>query len=124
MKDGVMKATWIFNALGAVFGLLAVIAGAMAAHAISDPHAAAMVEKAALYALLHAGLLVVWSGTGVLALVIRLTMTGGIVLFSGSIIGKYVFDLYALSALAPTGGVLLMVGWALLILYAILNRRT
>lgn len=118
-----MNTTWIFNALAAVFGLLAVIAGAMAAHAISDPHAAAMVEKAALYALLHAGLLVVWSGTGVLALVIRLTMTGGIVLFSGSIIGKYVFDLYALSALAPTGGVLLMVGWALLVLYAVLNRR-
>lgn len=118
-----MNTTWIFNAAGAVFGLLAVIAGAMAAHAISDPHAAAMVEKAALYALLHAVLLVLWQGAGMLALVIRLVIAGGIVLFSGSIIGKYVFDLYALSALAPTGGIMLMVGWVLLALYAILNRR-
>jgi uncharacterized membrane protein YgdD (TMEM256/DUF423 family) len=118
-----MNTTWIFNAVGAVLGLLAVIAGAMAAHAISDPHGAAMVEKAALYALLHAVLLVVWAGTGTLALVIRLVMTGGIALFSGSIIGKYIFDLYSLSALAPTGGVMLMAGWVLLALYAILNRR-
>lgn len=118
-----MTMTWILKAVAALLGLAAVIAGAMAAHAIADPHAAAMVEKAALYALIHAAIVVAWTGAGGLGIAVRGVLCAGILLFSGSIMGKYIFDLPGLAALAPAGGVLLMAGWALLALYAALNRR-
>ncbi len=109
--------------IAGIFGLLGVMGGAMAAHAISDPHAANMVETAALYALIHAGVLLCWPTPGKMAMAARLALILGVVLFSGSLALKYAFGLYAVSQLAPIGGVFLMAGWVLIIMRSMPWRR-
>lgn len=109
--------------LAGMFGLLGVLGGAMAAHTISDPHAANMVETAALYALIHAGVLLCWQPSGRIAMAARLALILGVLLFSGSLALKYTLGFYAVSALAPIGGIFLMAGWALIIVQALKGRR-
>lgn len=114
--------------IAGIFGLLGVIGGAMTAHAISDPHAADMVETAALYALIHGGVLLCWPGNqgpgrGRMAFAARIALILGVVLFSGSLALKYAFGLYAVSQLAPMGGLFLMAGWVLIIAQALMRRR-
>ena len=98
--------------IGALFATTAVMLGAYAAHAITDPLAAMAVDKAANYQLIHAiALIVATFLQGRIALISRLCFTVGMVLFCGSIEVKYLLHLNDLSKFAPTGGVLLMVAW-------------
>ena len=100
------------------------MAGAVAAHAIRDPHAAEMVKTAALYALIHAAVLVCWDGFGKTGNLAKGAITLGVLFFSGAIIVKYVLHISLIGDLAPAGGVLLMAGWLMIVFETISHRRS
>jgi len=104
---------WVIVA--ALLGLLGVALGAIAAHAISDPKAVAAVEKAAVYQLIHVfALLFVSQQTGRWARLSCWFFLVGITLFCGSIEVKYLLGIHHATALAPSGGICLMLGWVFL----------
>ena len=104
------RSNWI--GLAAFLGLIAVIIGAVAAHAVADPKAVAALEKAALYQLIHAAVLLFVCGlTGRSAQISRWLLLAGIVMFCGSIELKYLLNVQGATAVAPLGGVCLMLGW-------------
>lgn len=120
-----------YGAIGAVFGLIAVGAGAFGAHALRDGLAPAMLEvfeTAARYQLTHAVALVVVA----FALERRVStslhaaaalFTAGIVLFSGSLYALSLVGPPAWGAVTPFGGACFLAGWACLAL-GFLGRRT
>ena len=91
--------------------------GAVAAHAIADAHAAAMAEKASLYQLIHAVLLL-WLADrqGKIFGLARWVFMAGIILFCGSLYLKAISGWAEATALAPLGGISLMAGWLLIVL--------
>jgi uncharacterized membrane protein YgdD (TMEM256/DUF423 family) len=110
-----MQRIWI--ALGSLAGFGAVAMAAFAAHGIADPTAARIVGSGVqmqgwhALALLATGL---WTPRGGrLAHAAGFAFTAGLLLFCGSV---YSLGLAGISwgILAPTGGILLMVGWLLL----------
>ena len=100
-------------------GLTAVLIGAVAAHVLTDGSAIAAVERASNYQLVHAVILAVTTlMTGKLIGICRWCFLLGMVLFSGSIYLKYIFGLLDATKIAPTGGLLLMLGWLCLAISA------
>ncbi len=101
--------------IATVLGLIAVAVGAIAAHAMSDPKAVAAVEKAALYQLIHVlALLFASQQAGRFATISCWFFLLGIVLFCGSITLKYLLGVQSATAVAPSGGICLMLGWVFL----------
>lgn len=114
-------------AAGAVLGFLGVAAGAFGAHAVRDrisPERLDNWKTAADYQLWHALATIAagfaatrWeSGAAAAA---GWCFVAGTVVFSGSLYALALSDRRGLGALTPVGGVLLLIGWALLILAAI-----
>jgi uncharacterized membrane protein YgdD (TMEM256/DUF423 family) len=104
---------WVVVA--ALLGFLGVAIGAVAAHAISDPKAVAAIEKAAVYQLIHVlTLLFVSQHDGRWAKLSCWFFLIGITLFCGSIEVKYLLGIQNATALAPSGGICLMLGWIFL----------
>jgi len=117
-----------FLIAGALFGLLAVILGAFAAHglkgAISEESLNSF-ETGVKFQMYHALLLLIIGATNVLSdkasKLIYYLIFAGIVLFSGSI---YLLSTGAISGidftpialLTPIGGTLLIAGWVILLL--------
>lgn len=104
-----------WGVIAALLGLTAVALGAVAAHTVADAQAAQALERASLYQLIHA--LVLLYATGLsdkAALLARIFLLVGIVLFCGSIELKYLFSVAQAVVVAPTGGVALMLGWLML----------
>lgn len=112
----------IFFALGTLSALLAVAAGAFGAHALRarlEPMALEAWKTGAHYQLVHAlALLAVayaasrfpsgpWQAAG-------WCFVAGTALFSGSLYGLSALGLKFLGPITPLGGLLFMVGWALL----------
>jgi len=111
------KKFWLFTA--ALNGLIAVIMGAVAAHAVADPQMAAMAEKASLYQLIHAVVLLSLSNRpGKFIEWARRMFLIGIILFSGTLYIRVLTEWAPITNLAPTGGLSLMAGWLLLMLAA------
>lgn len=108
--------------IAAFYGAAGVGAGAMASHAIADPHAADMVKIAAIYALIHAVLLACWTQHGTIATAARTALALGVALFSGGIMVKYILGLAVAAVLAPTGGTLLMLAWLLIAISAVSHK--
>jgi len=121
-----MQRTWI--ALGSLAGLTAVAMAAVAVHGLGglDPAALAMVRSGIemqgwhALALLACGLwaprggrLADWAGTAFAA---------GILLFCGALYALALGEV-RLGIMAPVGGTLLMAGWALLGLSAVIAAR-
>lgn len=115
-----MARLWIV--LGALAGLLAVAFSTVAAHALPtrlDPARLRMVESAIQIQGWHALALVltgVWverSGAARLANLAGLAFALGLVLFCGAVYGLALGGV-RLGPTAPTGGILLMLGWLLL----------
>lgn len=115
-----------FWMLGCAFGLLAVAAGALGAHALRarlGPDLLAVWETAARYQMYHAlALLAVamaagrWPGGGWgLA---GWLFTAGIVVFSGSLYLLAFSGVRWLGAITPIGGVCFLAGWVALALAA------
>jgi len=107
------KKFWLFTA--ALNGLLAVIMGAVAAHAVADSQLAMMAEKASLYQLIHAVVLLSLSNRpGKFTKWARRMFLIGIILFSGTLYIRALTEWAPITKLAPTGGLSLMAGWLLL----------
>ena len=104
-----------WSVIAALLGLTAVALGALAAHVVPEPQAAQALERASLYQLIHALVLLYAAGLpGRAALLGRLLLLTGIVLLCGSIELKYLFAVAQAVIVAPTGGVALMLGWLML----------
>ncbi len=120
----------LFFALGALFCLFAVAAGAFGAHWLGsrlDAKALTTFETAARYQVYHGlGLIVAawalrqWPGPG--GLVAGYAFTAGIVLFCGSLYALSFGSPRILGAVAPLGGLGFMVGWGSLALAALLSK--
>jgi uncharacterized membrane protein YgdD (TMEM256/DUF423 family) len=126
-QGGDMQRIWI--ALGSLAGLTAVAMAALAAHGMAwlDPPALAMMRSAIeiqgwhALALLACGL---WSPSGGrLADWAGAAFALGIVLFCGAVYAVALSGV-RLGIIAPLGGTLLMVGWLLLGLSAIVTTRS
>jgi len=119
-----MARLWI--GLGALAGLLAVAMGALTAHGIADDtarqiaHSAVEMQAWHALALLGTGL---WAPRGGrLADLAGAAFVLGLLAFCGAVYALAFAGLHA-GKLAPTGGVLLMLGWALLGLSALRPAR-
>jgi uncharacterized membrane protein YgdD (TMEM256/DUF423 family) len=118
-------ATWI--RIGAVFGGLAVAAGAFGAHGLRerlDARSLEIFETAAKYQMYHALALV---AVGAFAMTGRvgaaLTVAGwsflvGILVFSGTLYGLSISGIRWLGMITPIGGVAMIVGWVALAIAA------
>jgi uncharacterized membrane protein YgdD (TMEM256/DUF423 family) len=111
-----------FVLLAAIFGMLAVLAGAFGAHALREVVAPRLLEvwaTAVRYQMWHALALL---GVAMLvehlsSVVLRWLMCvwiAGICLFSGSLYLLVLSGIKLFGALTPFGGLLLIVGWGLL----------
>ncbi len=117
-------------AIAAVFGLLAVIAGAAGTHALRDTLDAGALrtfETAARFQMYHAlallavGILAMRWQTRIL-IVSAVLFTLGILLFSGSLYILALTGIGIFGAIAPIGGISLMAAWTSLILAAFRTR--
>ena len=113
--------------LGAILGFLGVAAGAFGAHAIRErvsPERLDNWKTAADYQLWHAlatiasALIAVRWASGAAAAA-GWCFVAGVVVFSGSLYALALTDRRKLGAITPIGGVLLLAGWALLVVAAI-----
>ena len=122
--------TRFWMAVGASFGLLSVVAGALAIHSLRgvlDAGSLNTFETAARFQMYHAlallatGLLADRSTSGLFTLAGWL-FTVGILLFSGSLYILALTGIGAFGAVAPVGGVSLIAGWTALV-FGILGSK-
>jgi uncharacterized membrane protein YgdD (TMEM256/DUF423 family) len=112
-----------WRCVAGLFGTSGVILGALAAHAAVDPLATAAVERGSIYQLIHAvALLALAPVRGRVALLAKLALALGILLFSGSIALKHLAGVEALGFLTPIGGTCLILGWGLVVVHAALAK--
>lgn len=111
----------LFPTLGALFGALAVAAGAFGAHALRarlEPRDLEVFETAARYQVYHALALlaVAWAmgGNRQWGLAAGWLFVAGIVVFSGSLYALVLTGQRWLGAVTPLGGVALILGWVCL----------
>ncbi|MEI8387672.1 MAG: DUF423 domain-containing protein [Verrucomicrobiota bacterium] len=101
--------------LAAVLGFTGVALGAFGAHGLKNMLAAngtaAIWQTAVLYQLVHA-VASLWAAER-RPLVARL-WAAGVVLFSGSLYALAITNIKWLGAITPIGGVLFLIGWAML----------
>ena len=107
--------------VGALLSFLAVAIGAFARHSLEpklSPESIAIFDIGARYHALHAlgvvvvGILVAYGDPKRLRLA-GWFLTGGIVIFAGSLYTLALTGMRLLGALAPVGGLSLMIGWVL-----------
>jgi len=116
--------TIFWTRIGSIFMLLSVAAGAFGAHALKARLSEDMLtvfETGARYQAYHAlGILVAaWAGTqfaGRFPAYAAACFTVGILIFSGSLYALSLTGMRKLGMITPIGGLLFMVGWALLAL--------
>jgi uncharacterized membrane protein YgdD (TMEM256/DUF423 family) len=115
--------------VGAVFGLLSVVVGAAGTHVLEsriDADSLDTLETAVRFQMYHAlALLMVGALAGTWGhRMLNLTgwlFTAGTLIFSGSLYLIAFTDIGAFGAVAPIGGLALILGWASLILAALLR---
>ena len=102
--------------LAAILGFTGVALGAFGAHGLKDVLAAngtaAIWQTAVLYQLVHA-VASLWAAEH--RPVVARLWAAGIVVFSGSLYALALTNIRWLGAITPVGGVLFLIGWALLI---------
>ena len=104
-----------FAVAGAILGFLGVAAGAFGAHGLKGslaPDRLEIFETAVRYQLIHAVALLVVPSLG--AEKAGWAFLAGTIVFSGSLYVLVLADQRWLGAVTPIGGLLLLVGWALL----------
>ncbi len=116
----------IWLALAALNGLMAVAAGAFGAHAASDPQVKEWLRTGAQYQMVHAvaalacyGLLRAAIGPASWA---AWLFTVGALIFGGSLYVMAMTGVRAMGAITPVGGLLLMLGWAVLLYGAVAGQ--
>jgi uncharacterized membrane protein YgdD (TMEM256/DUF423 family) len=117
-----------FLLIGAVLGFLGVAFGAFGAHALKNrlsPELLAVFETGVRYQMYHAfAVLIVAAAIGHIGNARLLVIAGwlffaGILLFSGSLYALALTGVGILGAITPLGGVLFLIGWACLAVFAI-----
>lgn len=123
-----MAMKWV--AVAAMLGLMAVAAGAFGAHLLKDKLIAkdlTAFETAARYQMYHAlaliatAWIIVHHPTRTANLAAWLFLIG-VIFFSGSIYGLVFFKWRWLGPVTPLGGLLLMLGWLMLIIAALSKK--
>jgi uncharacterized membrane protein YgdD (TMEM256/DUF423 family) len=116
-----------FLLVAAILGFLGVALGAFGAHGLRSrlsPEMLAVFETAVRYQMYHVfALLIVSAAIGHLGNARLLVMAGwfffaGILIFSGSLYALALTSTSALGAITPFGGLALLIGWAILALFA------
>jgi uncharacterized membrane protein YgdD (TMEM256/DUF423 family) len=98
-------------------GLMAVIMGAVAAHAIGDAEASALAAKASLYQLIHAAILLFIAQREERFLgLARWAFLTGMILFCGTLYLKALDIAPQMIMAAPAGGIAFMAGWLLIVI--------
>lgn len=110
---------------GGFLGMFAVALGAFGAHGLEDkvsPDKLEIFHTGTRYHLLHS-LLLVALGLASVTIPTRITISLvlGIFIFSGSLYGIVLTGISRLGMITPVGGLLLIVGWAQIGLWAILK---
>jgi len=117
-----------FLLVGAVLGFLGVALGAFGAHALRSrlsPEMLAVFETGVRYQMYHAfAVLIVAAAIGHIGNARLLAIAGwlffaGILLFSGSLYALALTGVGIFGAVTPIGGLLFLVGWACLALFAV-----
>ena len=110
------RTLWI--RLAAVSGLLSVVAGAFAAHRITDPQAREWLRTGASYQAIHALAallsLALFPNPGPTARRVPAIFLAGTVFFSGSLYAMALGGPRWLGAVTPLGGLLFLAGWGIL----------
>src|SRR6185436_17411646 len=116
-----------FLLIGAVLGFFGVAFGAFGAHALKSrlsPEMLAVFETGVRYQMYHAfAVLIVAAAIGHIGNARLLAMAGwfffaGILLFSGSLYALALTGVGILGAVTPIGGVLFLIGWVCLAVFA------
>ena len=123
-----LERVWI--AAGAAFGLLAVLAGAAGVHTLRnvlDTDALRIFETAMRFQMFHALALLAIGAlssrwTSGLVNAAGWLFIAGVLIFSGSLYILAITDIGVFGAVAPIGGLRLMLGWAMLIIGAMRKR--
>ncbi|PYS34948.1 MAG: DUF423 domain-containing protein [Acidobacteria bacterium] len=119
-----------FLLIGAVLGFLGVALGAFAAHALKSRLSAEMLavfETGVRYQMYHAfAVLIVAAAIGHIGNARLLVIAGwfffaGILLFSGSLYALALTSVRILGAITPVGGLLFLIGWACLAVFAVIR---
>jgi uncharacterized membrane protein YgdD (TMEM256/DUF423 family) len=117
-----------FLLIGSILGFLGVAFGAFGAHALRarlSPEMLDVFETGVRYQMYHAfAVLIVAAAIGHIGPVRLLVLAGwsffiGVVLFSGSLYVLALTGVGILGAVTPFGGLLFLLGWALLALFAV-----
>jgi uncharacterized membrane protein YgdD (TMEM256/DUF423 family) len=117
-----------FLLIGSILGFLGVVFGAFGAHALRSRLSAEMLavfETAVRYQMYHTfAVLIVAAAIGHIGDAAWLVLAGwffvaGILLFSGSLYALTLTGIGILGAVTPVGGLLFLIGWACLIVFAI-----
>jgi uncharacterized membrane protein YgdD (TMEM256/DUF423 family) len=117
-----------FMLIGSTLGFLAVVFGAFGAHALRSrlsPEMLVVFETAVRYQMYHTfAILIVAAAIGRIGDASLLVMAGwfffaGILLFSGSLYALVFSNVGMLGAITPVGGLLFLIGWVCLIVFAI-----
>jgi uncharacterized membrane protein YgdD (TMEM256/DUF423 family) len=113
-----MPTSWTFRAAAAL-GFLGVALGAFGAHglkqALNNFDTADIWGTAVFYQLVHAVALLALSALDRVSRLLAVLWIAGIVIFSGTLYVLALSDLKWLGAITPIGGLMLLVGWVLLI---------
>jgi uncharacterized membrane protein YgdD (TMEM256/DUF423 family) len=118
-----------FLLIGSILGFLGVALGAFGAHALKNrlsPEMLAVFETGVRYQMYHAvAVLIVAAAIGHVGNARLLVIAGwlffaGVLLFSGSLYALALTGKSILGAVTPIGGVLFLIGWAILALFAVL----
>src|SRR5438309_2951495 len=117
-----------FLLIGAVLGFLGVTFGAFGAHALRSrlsPEMLAVFETGVRYQMYHTfAVLIVAAAIGRIGDASLLILAGwfffaGILLFSGSLYALAFTGVGMFGAVTPVGGLLFLIGWACLVVFAI-----
>jgi len=116
-----------FMLIGSLAGFLGVAAGAFGAHALRNrlsPDMLGVFETAVRYQMYHAFALLITAaaiarvGDARLLSLAGWSFLTGIVLFSGSLYALALTGISGLGAITPIGGLLFLLGWASLAIFA------
>jgi uncharacterized membrane protein YgdD (TMEM256/DUF423 family) len=117
----------ITGTLGALFGLVAAALAAIGSHALElDADGMRRFALGVAFLFVHGLLLIgqaqlLRNGSGLALSLSAALIAGGVLLFSGALIGAALFAWPTL--LAPIGGVMLMLGWLMLAFWFLFARR-
>jgi uncharacterized membrane protein YgdD (TMEM256/DUF423 family) len=119
-----------FLLIGSVLGFLGVMFGAFGAHALRtrlSPEMLAVFETGVRYQMYHAfAVLIVAAAIGRIGDAPWLVLAGwfffaGVLLFSGSLYALALTGIGTLGIVTPVGGLLFLIGWACLAVFAIIS---